>query len=261
MELFAPALGQADLFLLAFTRVLGLCVTAPLLSNRLVPATLRVALAAVVAAAVLPALRTAAPAAAPGLLPLAGETLLELATGMLIGFATTLVFAAVQLGGELLDIDLGFALATVLDPVGGTALPLVGNLQHLIALLLYLGLNGHHVLLRTIAASYGALPIGGLSPGAAAHAQLTAMAAALFSGAVALVAPALATLWLTSLALGLVNRAVPQLNVFINGLSAKLLVGLAAVALSLPLFANVWERLLTVAQGNVAQLVRLLGGG
>lgn len=258
--LFGPALRQADLFLLALARVLGLCLTAPLLSNRLVPLALRLTVAALVAAAVLPAL-LAAPPPALGLPLLAWSLLVELATGLTIGFAAELLFTAVQVGGELLDIDLGFALASVLDPSGSAALPMVGNLQHLLALLLYLNLNGHHLLLRTLAASYRVVPIGGLGFGPATHAQLTTLAATLFTGAVALVAPALAALWLTSLALALLNRAVPQMNVFINGLPAKVLVGLAAIALSLPLFSEVFQRLVAAHQGNLERLVRLLGGG
>ena len=259
MELFAPALRQADLYLLALTRVLGLFATAPLLSNRLVPAAFRGAAAALVAAAVLPAL-TATPPGVAGLPQLAWLAAGELAVGMSIGFAATLVFAAVQLGGELLDIDLGFALASVLDPSGTTALPLIGNLKHLLAMLLFLGLNGHHHLLRTVAASYRVVPLGGLGPGLAAQGQLTAMAGALFSGAVALVAPAMAALLLTSVALALISRAVPQMNVFISGMPVKIIAGLAAVALTLPLFGAVLQRLLLSAQSDLEHFVRLLGG-
>lgn len=252
---------QLELFVLVFSRILGVLVTAPLLANRFVPVYLRVAVALVVAGAVLPALVGASHPEPRTLLLLAPLVVAELLLGMIVGFVSTLALAAVQLGGELLDIDLGFAIANVLDPTGNTHLPLVGTFHYTVALLIYVSMDGHHWLLRAMARSYRAVPVGGVHLTDASLQQVLAAAADLFVSGLELAAPVFATLLLTTVAMAVTSRAVPQLNVFMTGLPLKVLVGLAMLAAGLPLYAAVLERVLIAAHEGILRLIGLLGGG
>ncbi|BDG59368.1 flagellar biosynthetic protein FliR [Caldinitratiruptor microaerophilus] len=251
MDVLGRALGQLDLFLLLFSRVIGLFVTAPVLGNPSIPAQLRVALAMAVALLALPAAGgVRLPDSLPALAPLA---LRELVIGMVLGFVPTLLLAAVQFAGEILDVDLGFSIVSTLDPLNQQPLPLLGNFQYLLALLFFLAVDGHHGLLLTVLGSFRLLPAGA-PPGdlAGLDRHVLALAGEIFRLGLSLAAPVLVALFLTTVAIAVVGRAVPQMNVFVVGLPVKTGAGLALLAALVPLYAaafrTLFERMLAQTQ-------------
>lgn len=251
MDVVGRVLGQLDLFLLLFSRVTGLFVTAPVLGNPTVPAQLRVALAAAVALLALPAAGAARlPDSLAALAPLA---LRELVIGMLLGLVPTLLLAAVQFGGELLDVDLGFSIVSTLDPLNQQPLPLLGNFQYLLALLFFLAVDGHHGLLLAVLGSFRLLPPGA-PPGdlAGLDRHVLSVAGEIFRLGLSLAAPVLVALFLATVAIAVVGRAVPQMNVFVVGLPVKTGAGLALLAALVPLygatFRALFERMLAQTQ-------------
>lgn len=250
-------LPQVQRLALVFARVVGLFAVAPVFSNRFVPVTLRVALALACSLAVLPVLP---PLATVGWARLMALVAAETLVGATAGFAATLVFAAVQFAGQLLDIDMGFGVAGLLDPGSGAPAAIVGSLHWILALLLFLSLDGHHGLLLVIAASYQAVPLGGFTLGEAPVAALLAMGGELFRSGLVLAAPVLATLFLTTVALAVVNRAVPQVNVFMIGLPVKAAVGLVTLLTLLPLYLAAMTRLLAGLLDRLYGLLPLLHG-
>lgn len=258
---------QAQLFALLTCRSLGLCVTAPIFANRFVPVAVRLGLAAGVTAIVWPLLVTGSgrlePApwaqavgageAGPALVIALGVS--ELLLGMVLGFVAALLFAAVQLAGELVDTDMGFAIARTVDPLSGVQLPLVGNLKYIFALLIFLSVDGHHLLLQAVRDSYLVIPLGGVVVGEAAVAHLVRMGGALFLTALAIAAPAVGALFLTSLALGVMARSVPQMNVFVVGLPLRILVGIFLLIVGLPAFAGALQGLMAGLYDDLAAML------
>lgn len=241
MDVFALALQRADALLLIFARATGLLTTAPAFSNRFVPVPVRVALALVLSLLVLPLVQ--GPQVPGGLPALALWVAQEMLVGMLLGLVAALAFAAVQFAAELLDLDLGFSVANLLDPLTQDPTPLVGNLQFLLALVFYLTVDGHHGLLLALLDSYALLPPGraALTPGLERH--VVDLAGALFRDGLALASPVLAALFLTTVALGVVSRAVPQMNLFAVGLPARAAAGLALLAALVPAYAAAFRSL------------------
>lgn len=218
-------------FLLASVRTSALLLTAPVFSHPAVPIRLRVALALVLAWVLAPAQGAAATA-----LPLAGggltaATLGEALVGATLGFATRLVFAGFGLLGEFVSVQSGLGAATVLDPSNGTSSGALSVLFELIAVLVWFALDGHHALLRGAALSFAALPVGAGAPEAQAFANVTALGSGVFEIAVRLAAPLTAAALLSNLALGILGRLVPQLNLMLVQLPAHVALGFALLAL------------------------------
>jgi len=243
-RLFAAGQDELLRFLLILARVSPLMVTAPLWGSPLVPAQVRVYLALLVAALLLPVTRGALPpelAASPWTLALAvGQ---ELVVGFLVAELALLVFAAAQFAGQLADIQVGFGIANVIDPMTSTQVTLIGQLQYLAALLVFLLLDGHHLLLRALAETFTAAPPG--RPLAAFAAPLTVViergGRLLFVLAAQIAAPVLTALFLVNFSMALVSRMLPQMNLFLVGMPINVAVGLFALAAGFPLFTGVWR--------------------
>lgn len=235
------ALRRLDVLLLIFSRVLGLFTTAPVFSNRQVPVQVRVALSMACALLVLPLYaHTAVPVGFTSLAPLVVQ---ELLVGMLLGYVAVLVFTAIQMAGELLDIDLGFSIVNILDPISQQQGPIIGNLQFLLALLFFLAMDGHHGLLLAVLDSFALLPVGKLALTTALERQVIDLAGEIFRLGLALASPLLAALFLVTVAMAAVSRAVPQMNIFIVGMPAKAAAGLALLAVLLPLYTAAFRAL------------------
>lgn len=248
--------------LLLFCRVTGVMALAPLMGSERVPGRLKAALAVMVAAVLAPA--AGPPGGGPDLagpitvgLAAAGELLI----GLAIGFAAKLVFAAVTMAGELADIQAGFGFAGVVSPQSGEQVSVIGQLQMIVSWLIFLGANGHHLVLQGLAASLTAVPLGS-GPGLCAPA-LTHATAGLIAAALRIAAPVVASVLLADLALGLLTRAAPQMNLLAIGFPVKVAVGLWVAMLALPVLGAAERGLLSVMQGvliSVLRELRLHGG-
>lgn len=254
-ELF---LQRLDLFVLVFARMLGLFTSSPIWSNPFIPVQLRIALAMGLALLVMPlVLGSSLPSNLIELTPLVVK---EVLVGIMIGFIATLIFAAIHLAGELLDIDMGLSMMNVLDPMSGTQVPLVGNFKYLLALLVFLAINGHHTLIIGIVRSYEVVPLGGMVLGPEVSEAIMDIMSGVFASALKIAMPVLGALFLTTVALGVINRAMPQMNVFVIGMPAKLGIGVLMLAAGLPMYVGFLEVLFDSLSGELSRVLFLLGG-
>lgn len=182
---------------------------------------------------------TNAPAAAGGQAPVAWAVWAaalagEVAVGLAMAFGVEAIMAAAMLAGQLADLPMGFSVANVVDPTLQQEVPLLGQFYGLVAVAVLFGVNGHHEILRALVESLRVVPPGQL----AFHPQLVEAAVGQLGRAFVLGlrmgAPVLGVLFLTDVALAVVARAVPQLNLFVVGFPVKLGLGLAMVMLALP---------------------------
>jgi len=164
---------------------------------------------------------------------------------------------AVSAGSSLLDTIIGFSFSAVLDPVNNQQNAVLAQFYSLFAALILVLAGGDHIMLNGLAASFRALPLTATPNIAAMTAGSVDSFAQIFTIGIEIVAPVLVALLIADAALGLISRAVPQMNVFVVGLPAKILIGLAVLAASLP-FAS--GELQVQLQQSVDQAVRTLGG-
>ncbi len=261
-RLFALTESEMLRFLLILARVSPLMVTAPLWGSPLVPGQVRIFLAMLVSALLLPATRQALP---PGLLASPFDLGLAVGQEIFLGFVVAelalLMFAAAQFAGQLADIQIGFGIANVLDPLTSAQVTLIGQLQYLGALFVFLLLDGHHLLLRGLADTFAVAPPG--RPLAALDAPLLLVVQRggrmLFVLAAQIAAPVLTALFLTNFALALVARMLPQMNLFLVGMPVNVAVGLFALAASFPLFTGVWRGAILNLRDQFGLLLTALG--
>lgn len=210
-----------------FVRILALFASAPLLYHKAIPQRLKVGLAAIVTFIL-----------APTLPPPSGEPTWLLAQqlliGISIGLALQLVFAAIEVAGDLLGLQMGLSFASFINPQTSSDTPLIGSFLGLMATLVFLALNGHLMMIAGIAESFRAIPMGASAPSAADFHALTLLGTDMFRVGLHLALPVLATMLILNLALGVLARAAPQLNIFAVGFPATILIGLAAFAMIMP---------------------------
>jgi flagellar biosynthetic protein FliR len=212
-----------------FVRILALFSAAPLLYHRSVPVRVKLGLAALVTLVVAPGLP--AQQSADPLWLLAQQ----LAVGLAIGLAVQVAFAAFEVAGDLIGLQMGLGFAGFIDPQNADQSPLIGSFLALVATLVFLAINGHLLMLAGIVESFHAVPVGASVPGAQNLHALVLLGGEMFKVGLHLALPVLATMLIVNLALGVLARAAPQLNVFAVGFPATILIGLAALVLVMPL--------------------------
>jgi flagellar biosynthetic protein FliR len=234
----------------ALARVGGILACAPLFSSSAVPRRVRLMFAIALTIGLSPILGTAT-AASPPLGGLAIAVGSEALVGVAIGLAMSLVFVAAQWAGELIAQQIGIGLAESYDPAANAQGTVLSTAYSLLALVVFLGINGHHALVRGIGGSFAALPVGSAVSGQGIIDMLAKLLTGAAGLALQLAAPVFVTLLVADLTLGMVGKTTPQVGLMTAGIAVRALAGLIVLVLSMALTAT----LLQGASLNWMQLV------
>ena len=243
----AQLLGWITPLLWPFLRALALLSVLPLLGTRAVPARVRVALAALIALAAQASLPP--PAAVPLDSWLALQLVLQqLLIGISLGFAVRLVFAAVELGGELIGLQMGLNFAGFFDPVTAGQTTATSRFFGAVVGFLFIVVNGHLLVIAALVKSFDAFAVGDAPFAFVAQARPHEWGAMIFATGLWIALPMVAMLLFVNLVLGVISRVAAQINVFAIGFPITLGVGLLGILLTLPLlqqpFTMALERML-----------------
>ena len=238
--------AQLDAWLAAFmfplARVLGLLSAAPIFSNAALPERIKLVTGLFVTLAIVPALPPMPVIAAGswvGLAIFAQQILI----GVMLGFSLRIAFAAVDVAGQLIGLQMGLSFAIFYDPLNASQSPVVGELFGLLAMLIFLALNGHLLMLALLAQSFTLLPVSIAALPAASYSSLLAWAATMFTAGVLLSLPLIAALLVANIAMGVLSRVAPQLNLFAVGFPVTIVAGFVVILISLPYFGTALEHL------------------
>ena len=232
------SVAQFQIFLLLFVRTIGVLAVAPIFGHRAVISQSKAGFAFALALVLFPVVPVTL-AATTDLIPYVFIAVKEMVMGMMFGFVAKLVFVAVQFAGEVIGIDIGFGVVNVIDPLSAEQISIIGTFKNLIALVTFLLIDGHHILLQALAESFTMVPLGGIQLSELLARGLIEMTSGVFVMAIKMAAPVVTALFLTSVALGVMARTVPQMNVFVVGFPLKIGVGMGMLVISLPLFQTV----------------------
>ena len=241
--------------LLLSARIAAATVLTPIFGPTQIPGPVRVFIALSLAAFLV----LAVPVSMPPLTDttdLAVATLGELLLGASLAFGFLVAWSATQIAGRVLDIQLGYGAASVLNPATQTPAPLIGSVLGMAAVAVFLALDGHHVLIRALALSVQHYPPGVLALDMDLSEHLR-FSGAMFTFGLALAAPVMLSLLLADIAMAVMSRSMPQLNVFVLSFSVKIVLGLMGLALSVKfagavltgLFESTWRFWEAVAGG------------
>jgi flagellar biosynthetic protein FliR len=263
------SLLQAQLFFLALTRILAVLIQVPVLGGRMVLNQVKIGLGLLLTLVLLPwqtsaqgGIELAPDAPALALIPFAIAIARELLVGTLAGFAATLTFNAVQIAGHLMDMTSGFNAGQTLNPALEQPGSVMDQITTMVALLLFLVLNGHHVFLIGLQQTFSVVPLNAgwpsvlTTPGVPAE-NLIRMTGLLIGAGIHMSLPVVGTLLLADLTLGLLARVAPQVQVFFLGVPLKIGLGLLLLALAFPVL---FPALAGLFQALASRTLLLLGG-
>ena len=250
-------LGQ---FLWPFVRVLALIATSPLFGESTIPRQAKIGLAFALTAAVAPTLP------APPVIPLSSFTGLlvlvqQLLVGVAMGFTMRLAFAAAQTAGEFVGLQMGLSFATFFDPGMGANTAVISRLFNILAVLVFLAVDGHLLVLGGLVMSFDTLPVAPLSLDRNGWGVIVEGGAHVFASGLLLALPMIAALLTINLALGILNRAAPQLSVFSVGFPISLTVGVVLLAVVLPNTLPFMETLFRQGLDMMSRVVQAFAGG
>ena len=264
-------LGYGPVFLLIAARALAMIEVAPLLSSDAIPQAAKLALAGFAAFAVMPAAETFSVDAATGaladlryepfslsfILLILGEGLI----GLIIGFFLTIIFAAFSTAGQFFSLQMGFGASETFDPLSQIENPLMGQYLNLVAMLVFLSIGGFRELFlggfwRSVQTLNVAALVSGREP---LVGMITAGLSRLFLDAIVISMPILGTLFLTSLATGLISKAAPQINILSEGFPISITVAFLLLFSSLPFMTEAFARVIDSGFSSIESLYTQIG--
>jgi flagellar biosynthetic protein FliR len=227
----------------------------PLFQSRSVSAAYKAGLSLIIAFLLFPPVSTPDFGGDAYLLLLA--VLQEVLIGLSVSLFVRILFSMVSAAGELLSMQSGLSFARSMDATMMANVTVLEQFQSLLAMMIFLGIDGHHVVLKAISVSLKQVPLGSIAVKPALFQHLTSSAGALFSASLRICAPVVVTLFLVDIALGILARLIPQVNVFVEGASIKVLITIALLALSLNLIVPVIGSLF---RGMDTEILRIFKG-
>lgn len=241
-------------------RVLGLFAIAPIFGGLGVPRRIRLMIGLAVAFALipgLPAMPSVSPGSWTGIMIIAQQMII----GVLMGLTLRIVFAAVDVAGEMIGMQMGLSFALFYDPQNAGQSAVLSEFLGLLATLIFLAMNGHLLTLAVLSESFQLLPVGTSPLSGQGFAAAVSWAAVLFSAGVLLSLPIVAALLIANIAMGVLSRVAPQLNLFAVGFPVTIVSGFAVLTISLPYFGNAMERLIDQSFTALRGVLQAAAGG
>jgi flagellar biosynthetic protein FliR len=247
-------------FTFIFLRISALLIMIPIIGEKTVPLRVKGGLAILISLLVFPSVQVDMNSlhAEEDIFTLAIAMIGEIMIGVVIGLITKIIFGGIQFAGEMIGIQVGFSIVNVIDPVTSTQVSVIAEFQYLIALLVYLAIDAHHTLIFAIVDSYRIVSPFSYDFSGPLMKHILILSKELFVMAIKISAPIMAVLLFTNVALGVVARTVPQINVFIVGFPVQITVGLIVFGLTAPLFVMLVQRALSNLNIEAYTLLRLM---
>ncbi|MBI2432817.1 MAG: flagellar biosynthetic protein FliR [Candidatus Hydrogenedentes bacterium] len=247
------------LFLLVLARFSGLMIAAPVLGSANIPAMAKAGAAGLMALLVTPVLPPLSEPVSAIPLQFAVMAAGELMVGLIIGFVMALTFAAIQLGGQIMDMQTGFGMMNVFNPALEIQFPIFGFFLFIIAVLYLLVINGHHMMIQALVASYEHVPVGqfGLKP--AVLFEVSRWGTQIFFDGLRIAAPVAGAMLLAYITMGFLGRVVPQIHLFVIGFPLTMAGGLLLTALIIGVYLQLLDDMFYQMFKNVDMLLHGMG--
>lgn len=256
-----PSPREVLAFALVLSRVAGIFAALPVFGGRTLPMRIKIVITVMITLSCFPALNVVPPemptdAFSVGLL--AGK---EIMIGLTLSFITRVIFSAVEFSGQIIGMQMGFTMSSIIDPSLGSQTQVMSVMQTLFATLLFLSMDIHHLFIRTIIDSFRLIPLGAWRLNGDIITFLTMKTAEILVLGVRLAAPVMVALLLTSITLGIMARAFPQMNVFMVSMPLNIGIGFVVLGLTLTIFFHVLEISFGTSKGEIDTLFRLMAKG
>jgi flagellar biosynthetic protein FliR len=254
----ALTIEKVIVFVLVFTRIGAIITTAPVLGSPSVPVRVKIGLAFIMTFVFFPFAGSYQEVVKWGQIELFFALAREILLGITVGFVSNLIFSGINLAGQLMGFQMGFAIVNVMDPLNQTQVSVISQFLGLASLILFITVNGHYWFIEAIAESFNFLRLGEANLSNFIIRDVMKAGAELFVIALKIGAPLFAIIIAINVGLGIVARTVPQMNVFIVGFPRTIGAGLIGIGVTLPIFFEVAKGLFNKMGWNVFSLLKAM---
>ena len=254
-----PSPREVILFALVLSRVAGIFSAIPVFGAQMLQVRFKAVIVIMITLVCYPALVITPPDVMPtDVFSLALLALCEFMVGITLAFITQVIFSAVEFSGQIIGLQMGLTISQIIDPTRGGQTQIMSVMQALLATLLFLSLNIHHYFIKAIVDSFSIIPIGGWHLSGEIIAFLVKRTADIFILGVRLAAPVMVALLLTSVTMGVMARAFPQMNIFMISIPLNIGVGLIVLGMTITIFFHVLEYSFGQLKGQMDTLFWLM---
>ena len=179
----------------------------------------------------------------------------EILIGVALGFVLQLALFAVRVGGDMIGQEMGFSMASQVDPQTGVNMPLIAQLYDGLFMIGFLAVDGHHWMIRALSSSFERAPVGQIGGTGQLSSAIEALFIQMFTAGLVFAAPVMVLMFLVSVMIALIGRAVPQINLMDMGFTLRILGALLAMYAFAPMTAPAMERLYGAVQTGLASVL------
>lgn len=254
-------LNGFEVFLLVFVRMTGLFVVAPIFGRRNIPAYFKIGFSFFTSLILVNTAAVQQVQYGESLLEYALLVIKEFLIGLSMGFVAYLSYNAIYIAGELIDMQIGFGMVNVMDPMSNIQVPITSNFYFITGMLVFLVINGHHMLIKALYDSFASCPPGKAVFGPGIYDNISELFGTVLATGFKMAAPVVATVLIIDIALGIISKMVPQMNIFVVGMPFKIIVGLIIIVITLPMFVSVLKSIYGLMDTNVYDYIKELNPG
>ena len=257
---FGVAVENFDAILLVLIRMSGLFILSPVFGRQNMPALFKVGFAFFLALIYITATENLAVDYQESMVLYVIYVIKELAIGIVMGYVTYIVMSGIYLAGQIIDNQIGFGYANVLDPITNIQVPLTSNFYYTYIILIFLLINGHHMIIRALFYSYKIIPLGQLTFSSDVIQELGSLMAEMFGIALRISAPIIAAVFIADVVLGVLSKTIPEMNVFVLGMPIKVMLGLIIITITISNAVPIAEGLTTLMEENIVKFFTAMNG-
>jgi len=249
-------MDSLQLGFLVFARMSAFVFLVPFFSIKGIPALTKIGFSVALTALILPGISQVV--IPESILIYSLLVIKEVLVGLILGYVSMLTFNAVRMAGELIDIQMGFSMATVFDPQNQSRVTLTGQFFYLFQILLFLAVDGHHSLLMAISYSYTLIPVMTSGLKVTFVAAIFKLFIQVFSLGIRIAVPFMVVFLICDIGLGIIARTVPQLNIFVISFPVKIGVGLLTMAAVIPVLATLINSIFSQMESDLGLIMGLM---
>lgn len=247
------------LFFLIFSRYLGMMLLTPVFSSQVIFYQAKILIALSLTIFSFPLVSSMYPPIYPeNNVLVVVEIISEASVGLFMGLTVFLVFSAIQLGGQIIDMRMGFRIANVVDPFSGANSPVIGQLKNILVTLIFLALNGHLYLIRHLYESFQIIPPGRVNFSNRIWQYFFRRSADMFLLGVKIALPIAGAIFFIDIILAFLARSVPQMNLFVIGLPIKIMAGLILLFVLMPVLNIFYAEVIMDVINEIPAMFKLI---
>lgn len=259
IDFFDVIQGQVAAFLLVLTRTSGIFFVSPFFGSMNISVQIRAATAFVMAILIFPVLLDEITIEAPSTVAMFTALVIqELFIGWLIGFVGYVILAAITMSGKIMDMQVGFTIAQVMDPTSNEQSPLIGSFLYNLTIIYFLAVNGHHMIVAALVESFRAVPFNSITWHPSIADFMINLTNGIFLVGMKIAMPVTFSILITNVGMGILARTMPQMNIFVIGVPMHLMIGTAMLALLMPFYVLFLDVMFDDMYANISTAIKLI---